>query len=218
METDQTQQNPQIARQPEVSFPEPREPQGKGSNIKIIIAVVGVILILLAGGWFVLGNNSGESATPSPTPNDGLSSFPTIAPTEMPSSTPTPTPEPVEKSEVKIEVLNGTGVPGEAGFLQGELEDLGFEDITARNADSQDATETVATYSRDLSTAVADEITAMLEKVYKSVRTKKATISGDYDVSIVTGPRADKATATSSAKATATATATAKATASPVGQ
>lgn len=216
METDQIQQNSPIPRQPEVSFPQPREPQSKGSNMKIIIAVVGVILILVAGGWFILGNNSGESSTPSPTPNDGLSSFPTPVPTEMPTSSPTVAPEPVEKSEIKVEVLNGTGVPGEAGFLQGELEDLGFEDITASNADSQDATETVATYSRDLSSEVVDEITAMLEKVYKTVRTRKATVSGDYDVSIVTGPRADKASAT--ATASAKATATAKATASPIAE
>lgn len=203
METDNQAQNPPIPHQPEVSFPQPREPQGN-NNIKIIIAVVGVILILVAGGWLVLGNTGGgASQTPTPTPNGGLTTFPTTAPTPTPSATPTP--EPVDKSEIRIEILNGTGVPGEASFLQGELEDLGFEEITAGNADTQDAGETTVTYSRDLSPAISDEITEALEEIYETVRTRTATISGDYDVSIVTGPRASTgASATTSPTPTAT--------------
>lgn len=172
--------------------------------MKVIIAVIGVILILVAGGWFILGNNSGSGATPSPTPNSGLSTFPTPAATETPAPSPTPDAEPVDKSEISIEVLNGTGVPGEAGYLQGELEDLGFEDITAGNADDQDATETVATYSRELSAEVADEITERLEELYETVRTRRATISGDFDVSITTGTRKN-----ASPRATSTASPTA---------
>lgn len=216
METEfQTQPVP---HQPEVSFPQPREPQGKGSNAKIIIAVIGVILILVAGGWFILGNNSGDGATASPTPNSGLSTFPTPEATSTPEPTPTEEAKPVDKSEISIEVLNGTGVPGEASFLQGELEDIGFEDTTAGNADDQDATETVATYSRELSATVADEITAKLEELYETVRTRRATITGDFDVSITTGTRKKDSKATSSPKASASAKASATPTASPDGE
>lgn len=213
MEMNQPQ--PPIPHQPEVSFPQPREPQSKGSNAKVIIAVVGVIIILVVGGWFILGNNAGGDDTPSPTPNGGLSTFPTPAQTSTPEPTATATPEPVDKSEIKIEVLNGTGVPGEASFLQGELEELGYEDITAGNADEQDATDTVATYSRDLSAEVADEITERLEALYEKVTTRRATISGGYDISITTGTRkksgssaTSSPTASSRARSSATPTAT----------
>jgi hypothetical protein len=203
-------QSQQAPVNPPVSFPQPREPEGKSKTMKIIIAVVGVIIIMAVGGWFVLGNNSGGGASASPTPGNGLSAFPTPSTTEAPTTSPTPTAAPVNKSEVKIEVLNGTGVPGEAGFLQKALEGLGFEEITAGNADSQDETETVATYSRDLSPVIADEITEKLEELYTTVRTRRATISGGYDVSITTGPRKGAA-----ATAKASATATPKTTATP---
>lgn len=207
-----------IPSQPEVSFPHPRQPEPKSSNAKVIIAVIGVIVIILLGGWFILGNSSGDES-PTPTPSDGLTDFPTPASTPTPAPTASSTPAPVDKSEIKVEVLNGTGVPGEAGFLQDELEKLGFEDITAGNADEQEATETIATYSRELSAAVADEITARLEELYEKVRTRRATVSGDFDLTITTGPRkkssAASASPTASAKASASPTATSKATASP---
>lgn len=200
---------------PPVSFPQPREPEGKSKGMRIVIAIIGVILIMAAGGWFILGNNSGSGATASPTPGNGLSAFPTPSVTESPTEAPTSTPEPMDKSKVRIEVLNGTGVPGEAGFLQTALEGMGFEEITAGNADSQNATEAVATYSRDLSPALADEITAKLETLYTTVRTRRATISGDFDLTITTGPRKGGAAATATPKASATATPKASATASP---
>lgn len=190
----------------DVSFPQPKEPASKGLNVKIIIAVVGVIVIILVGGWLILGSSSGGSQTPSPTPGGGLSPFPSPK-TTTPSPEPTPSASPMAKSEIKIEVLNGTGVPGEASFLQKELEKLGFEDIEAGNADEQDAKETVATYSREISPEVADEITARLEELYEKVRTRRATVSGGFDISITTGPR-KKGSATASPKATAKASAT----------
>ncbi len=115
---------------------------------------------------------------------------------------------------MRIEVLNGTGIPGAASFLQDELKDLGFEDIEAGNADNQDQEETIVTYSRELNSAIADEITKKLEELYDSVRTRKATLSGDFDVSITTGPRKG-GTATASPKATTTSSPKASATASP---
>lgn len=208
--------NPNFPSQPEVSFPQPRGPEAKSSNAKIIIAVVGIIAIILLGGWFILGNSSG-SESPSPTPSDGLTNFPSPATTATPTPSATSSPSPVDKSKIKVEILNGTGVPGEASFLQKELEGLGFEDITAGNADEQSQTETVATYSRELSATVADEITARLGELYEKVKTRRATVSGDFDLTITTGPRKKTSGATSSptAKASASPTATAKVTPSP---
>ena len=210
---------------PQVSFPQPREPEGKSKSLRIIIAVIGVILIVLVGGWFILGNNNGTgTATPSPS-SEGLSSFPTPettrTPSPTPSASPSASPKAVDKSAIKVEVLNGTGIPGEAGFLQTELKKLGFTDITAGNADQQDQTETIVTYSRDLSADVADELTAKLEELYTTVKTRKATLSGDFDISITTGPRKAKTgasaspTASTSAKSSGTPKPTTSPTATP---
>lgn len=193
--------------QHEVSFPEPKQKNGngRGSILKWIIVFVGIIVIVGGGILFLANSQNRSDTTTSPTPDNGsLSTFPTPEPTVEPTLTPTATPAPVDKASVKVNVLNGTGTPGGAGFLQVELEKIDFEDIEVGNADSQNETTTTVTYTRDLSPAISDEITALLEKLYDKVETKKASISGGFDVKIVTG---DRKSSSSTAKATATPTA-----------
>lgn len=214
MEESQSQAQP-MPHQPEVSFPQPKEAGSSASNKKTIIAVIGVILIIVVGGWFVLGNSSGGSSSPSPSPTGALSAFPTPE-VQTPTPSATPSPSPVAKDQLKVEVLNGTGVPGEAGFLQKELEEMGFENIDTGNADKQDATETMATYSRELNSATADELTAKLEELYEKVRTRRASISGGFDISITTGPRKTSKTASPKATATSTSSPTSSPTATPL--
>lgn len=183
----------------------PRRSGGKGFP-KWIAAVIGVMLILAIGGFFI-ARSLGEATDAEPSPSGGgLSTFPT------PDSTTTPEPTPetreVEKSEVRIEVLNGTGTPGEASFLQGELEELGYEEIEVANAESQDETTTTVTFADDLPEEIVEEITEALEEIYDSVETETGGLSGDLDIRILTGPRSGAATsspsATSSPRATST--------------
>lgn len=210
MENDniQTQNQPvQPEVRPSVGFPEtPRKKSG--GFPKWIIAVVGVLLILAVGGFFISRSlGSSEETEPTTTPA-GLSSLPT------PNVTSTPTPEAVEevdKSEVSIEVLNGTGTAGEATFLQGELEDLGYEEIEVGNATSQNETETTVTISNDMPDEIVDELTEALEDIYDEVTVSRGTVSGGFDIRILTGPRAGaspRASATASPRASATASPT----------
>lgn len=189
--TDPVRQEPTIRAQASDS---PRGRGGKGFP-KWIAAVIGVMLILAIGGFFIV-RSLGEPEETEPTPTgSGLSTFPTPATT--PSSDPSPSPEArdIERSEVKIEVLNGTGTAGEASFLQGELEDLGYEDIEVANADSQDETVTTVTFANDLPEEIVDEITEVLEDIYAEVETQSGSVSGGFDIRILTGPRAGAASA-----------------------
>jgi len=180
---------PQL-NQPQVSFPAPNETAGKQGITKWVIAIVGIVVIVIAGVLFIMqGRNGGEEATPSPTPQEGLSTFPTPEPEATPEPTSTPEPEPVDKAKIKVEVLNGTGTPGDAGLAKSELEDLGFEDILADNAEDQDETETTITYSRDLSPAIIDEIVESLEQIFNEVKTRKGTVAGDFDIRVLTGTK-----------------------------
>jgi len=208
---DPVRQEPTIRPPVSTGAPDtPNRKKGKGFP-KWIIALIGVILILAIGGFFIANSlgNASEEASPSPT-TAGLSTFPT--PEVIPTSEPSPTPAEIDKSEVKIEVLNGTGTPGEASFLKGKLEGLGFGNIEAANADSQDETTTTVTYSRDLPQILTDEITNELEDLYGSVEVKTGTVSGGFDVRILTGPRIG---ATSTPKATASPSPSASPTATP---
>lgn len=117
----------------------------------------------------------------------------------------TPKEEVVDKKSVSISVLNGTGITGEAAYLQDKLEALGYTDIKVGNAPKQDYVETVVKFSSSLSKSVVDEIVAELKKIYKEVKTQTG-VAGSYDIEITTGLRTGqtpKATVTPTPKPSA---------------
>lgn len=156
--------------------------QKKSAN-KWLYILIG--LLLIGGlGTFMFLRSSGE-VEPTPTPSFG------VIPVEdgpVTTATPTATPEPVDKSELKVEIQNGTGIPGEAGFLQTKLKALGFTDITAGNASSTDHTDTTVTFGKDVPVAVQDEIKEELEGLYKKVVLKTSSTQ-TVDILVITGLR-----------------------------
>lgn len=175
MDEDQKQGQQTQAQGPTVNPQRPQRKKGSGKRWLIIIA----ILIVAAVGIFLIvrGTRQQPEASPTPTP---------FEPTQ--TTEPTEAPEPVDREDVSIEIFNGTGIAGEAVFLQEELEDLGYEDIEVGNASSQDYEETQVTFSSDLSEAVIDEITELLEDTYQDVSVDTDS-DADVDVSIITGLR-----------------------------
>lgn len=178
--------------QPEVGFPQPQDaPKGKSKAIKWIVALIGIVIIVAGGAFFILQdvNNSDGSEVAGTSTGDGLTTFPTPEPSSSPTPEPTATPEPVNKEDLKIEVLNGTGTPGDAGYLQKKLEDLGYTNTEAGNADEQDQTTTTITFSRDIPTNIVDELKSSLEGFYEDVTTRTSTLSDGVDIRITTGTR-----------------------------
>ncbi len=197
-QTSQYVQNPQPRT--DIGFPSggTKENWSKSSIVKWVFVIVGIFLIAIAGVWYVFNSSMGSGGTsPSPTSSSELRSFATLEPEVEP--TPSPTPEPISKSDIRINILNGTGKAGEASFLKGELEDAGYENIEIANAPSQDETRTTATFSEKVGQDEVDEITKILEDIYETVRVRKSEISGDFDIEILTGPR-KKSEASSSTK------------------
>ncbi|MDO8340489.1 MAG: LytR C-terminal domain-containing protein, partial [Candidatus Woesebacteria bacterium] len=135
---------------------------------------------------------------------------------ETPTPLPTNTPAPVKKSEISIEIQNGTGITGEAAYLQEKLKVLGYSDIKVGNASSTDNTETTVTFSKTTPQTVQDEIKKELEKIYKTVNVKTSSTQ-TVDILIVTGLRGtqtSKPSTTATPKASGTATPKPSATAS----
>lgn len=168
------------------------EKKKKGGLLKWIIAILGVVLILGIGGFFIMGALNSDDTSNEDEPS--LSSLervetPEPAPTEEPTPEPTTEPEDVDKAEIVISILNGTGTPGDAGYLQDLLEAEGYETITTGNNDTQEETVTTVTFSRDLAKSIKDEITNLLEDTYEEVTVKERTFSNDTEIEIVTGPK-----------------------------
>ncbi len=211
-EDQQTNQMPEpieVEKNPEVGFPI-AQPKPKGKINKLVIFAL-VLLLLVGGGIFLFSRESKED-------NSGISPTPTVEGISGPTSTPeeTATPSPVDKTDVSIEIQNGTGIPGEAAYLQGILKSMGFSDITVGNAAADNHETTTVTFASSLSSALKDEITKKLESIYKDVDTKTSSTQ-KTDALIVTGLKkgaTPKPTATATPTPT-TPTATSEATITP---
>lgn len=199
MEQDQQAIQQPVATPPQehVGFPAPSTESSdkKSGFIKWIIAGVGVVAIIIIGVFFVMRSPSDDSSNDTNDSADAggdvLSTFPTLESAETPQPTATPTPKPVDKAEIKIEILNGTGTPGDAGFVSKELVAIDFDadNIEAANADDQEETTTTITYSRELPQSLIDEIVEALTTSFGKIKTRKGTVSGDFDIRILTGPK-----------------------------
>lgn len=195
---------------PKVGFPM-AQPKPKGRINKLVIFAL-VLLLLVGGGIFLFSRGSKED-------NSGISPTPTVEGLSGTTSTPTETvtPSPADKSDVSIEIQNGTGIPGEAAYLQGVLKSLGYSDIKVGNAADENHQTTTVTFAKSLSAAVVDEITKKLESTYKDVETKTSSTQ-KTDVLIVTGLKkgvTPKPTTTATPTPTKTTTPTATPTAIP---
>lgn len=185
-----------------VSFP--TIGQNKKSGAPKTLLVLG-ILILVGILGFAIFKSSSNKTEPKPTPTVST------APVETPSPSPTSTVKPVDKGKIKVQVQNGTGIPGEAAYLQTQLKSLGYTNVNVGNAGTQDETVTTVTFSKSPSSDVVDEITKKLKEIYKEVEVKTSSTSAT-DVLIVTGLKKGstaKPSASPTIKASATPTPTA---------
>jgi len=201
-ETQSVQETPETNESSSrVSFPTVGQPKKSGGPKTLL--VLG-ILILVGVLGYVIFKNASNKATPEPT------ALGTIAPLETATPIVTSSPKPADKSKVKIQVQNGTGITGEAAYLQTQLKNLGYTNVSVGNASSQSETVTTATFVKSLSADAVDEITKRLKEVYKEVEVK-TTSTATNDVVIVTGLRKGvtaKPSATATPKASVTPTAT----------
>ena len=118
-----------------------------------IFAGVGIFIVLVLGGLYLLGSNvkkqqALDNTSPVAKNMPTTTPVPTLLPTSEPSvaalsptgggkksPTPTKTPE-IDRSELKIAVLNGSGVAGAAKGTSSYLNGLGYTIKRVGNADN----------------------------------------------------------------------------------
>lgn len=193
MEGDQNFQNQQasVPQSSGVSFPTVNETPKKSGGAKTLL-IIGILVLVAILGFVIYKSatkNNNEVASTEPTPYDNLTE--PVANNQVLSATSTPAPSATpstDRSKVAIQVQNGTGISGEAAYLQTQLGKLGYTDIKVGNASSTGATVTTVSFSSSLDSGVVAEITAKLKTLYTTVTTTSST-STTYDVVIVTGLR-----------------------------
>lgn len=111
--------------------------------------------------------------TPSPTP----------VPTEVPSSTESAQ---LDRNSVTLQVLNGSGVAGQADLVKKLLNSFGYNNIETGNAQTQRARTTLVIFSKTLPQEIRTQILTEMEELFVDVSSQEAT-SPQFDIVIITG-------------------------------
>jgi hypothetical protein len=155
----------------------PYQSQQQKSNKILPTIIVVAVLVAAFAGWFFI--------TQQPKKTDKVDDV------VIEKKEPSPTEKPkIEKTSVKIQVINGTGTPGQAGVVVTALEDAGYnsENIKTGNADKYDNATTSITARSNF-----EEIVNDIKNVLKATFDKITIISpnldenSEFDVVIVTG-------------------------------
>ena len=170
------------------------QPEAGNKKKTPMIIVVIIIILALVGGYFIF----------RPTQNKDKSGTSVVGKT---SPTPTPTEKPkINKESVKIQVLNGTGTPGQAGTAVEALTKAGYkaENIKTGNAEEFDQTTTAVAY-KDGFKDTADDIKETLKTSFDNITIESTQLDKDneFDIVVTTGGKIfEEATSTPAPKPT----------------
>jgi len=153
-----------------------KEKKGRNTVLIVSIAVSLVGVVLLAGIFFYQ-----QFWHKSPTAPLGK---PTVVKI-YPSVTPSP---PISKEKVSIQVLNGSGVQGEALRIKNLMIDAGFNEVTTGNAEKV-RVGTLVEYSTQSAFFAQQEVKELLLKNYETVDFVEQEASGSSDIVITTGTK-----------------------------
>ncbi|MBU0569414.1 LytR C-terminal domain-containing protein [Patescibacteria group bacterium] len=157
--------------------------KGRGSGLKVVIitAVVLAILGVIAGGVFYYQTGFNKE-TETGVEEKELNEAPVT--TEAPE----PAPREVDLSELSVEILNGSGIAGEAGKVDTLLTDLNFKETETGNADSYDYTTTVVSLKEGVSSEVYSKIEGALSENYALEKSDDVLEDdSEYDIKIIVG-------------------------------
>ncbi|GFP21857.1 hypothetical protein HKBW3S06_01083, partial [Candidatus Hakubella thermalkaliphila] len=150
--------------------------------------------IYLAGRWFFVGGKAQEVAPEvttkaEPAPPTKVEKAPEAKPSPPPKVERAPEAKPsleIDKSKIKIQVLNGNGVAGEAARIADVLKGSGFDIQAIADADYDAYPHTFIRHKPgqgDIANAVAQEI----EKFYPALLYPNLSPDADIDIVLILG-------------------------------
>ena len=104
------------------------------------------------------------------------------------SSEPTPAPKP-DREMLKIQILNGRGIPGAANEAKKVLEDLGYRDIATGNASSYDFKNTEVATTKDKADYLELLIKDLSDTYQATSSAQQLKDESDFDAVIVVGEK-----------------------------
>lgn len=157
---------------------EQASPVTKGPvNTAVLAVIIGAVIIggLFVGGLLVSNKTIPFISSPTPTPT------PTATPT------PTPTPTPLDLSQFDLQVLNGTGTPGQASDVQELLQKAGFQEVDTGNADRYDYELTQVQLSPQAPSQLYQAIVDSLGEDFTATLSSQLDEDSQFDAIVITG-------------------------------
>lgn len=161
--------------------PGPVSPKASGPNPFVIIIPGFFLLGALLGGIFFYQKSFSGKAQPTPTPSsydNMISSSPLAAPTPQAN---------LDLSKYPINVMNGSGIAGQANAVKSILTSAGFTVSATGNASSYDFTKTVIKAKSDVPAAFITQLTAALSKSYVLDTNQSLATSSADEVEVIIG-------------------------------
>lgn len=158
------------------------------TNKKVILSLIffalALALLLFVLFKFVLGSKKIEQpATETTTTTTEITETTESAKEASPAMETEESKAP--KENLKVKVLNGSGVTGLASKVKEQLVKIGFKEITTGNA-PESAIKTVVTFNTKVSSQIQNEVTDLLKKEFESVEVTQKENS-DLDIEITLG-------------------------------
>lgn len=153
--------------------------QEKKGNKKTVIVIIVIIVAIIIGGFFYLQQSKKTDQTKETTEIT----------TEIKKPSPTEKPE-IDRKSIKIQVLNGTGTPGQAGTVVDDLKSAGYDSDNIKTANAEEYDKTITTISiKKGFDYVADDIKDVLKSDFDEIRIDSTELDTDseFDVVITTG-------------------------------
>lgn len=155
-------------------------PNKSFSSLAWWIIIPGIFLLgALLGGiiFYQKGISKGEGLTASPTPA-----------TEDFTQTPSPSPAAkLDLTKFSVNILNGSGIAGEAGKAKDLLTTAGFKVSGTGNASSYSFTKTIVKAKSSVDAAFVSKLVETLGKNYSVDKTQTLPDSSTDDVQVVVG-------------------------------
>ena len=147
----------------------------KNFVISFILAFIVVFGInQIQSGGIKLPDFISQRQNPTPTPTTVVN---------PPTNTPTPTPN-IKRENVRIKILNGSGIRGQAGQLQDFLEEKGYQEILTSNADNFDFERTEIHYKKE---SILNLVKQDLQELAPNPALKNLEEDSAADIIIITG-------------------------------
>lgn len=154
--------------------------KGSKKGLFLVVILIALTVALVSGGIMVYRRTmSSQVAISSPELEDQL-----LEEEALPEATPTPE---LDRSELTVQVLNGSGTPGFAGEAKGYLEGLGYEEVDTGNADSYDYEESVIAIKESKKEYLSMLKADLVEKYLVAAKTETLDEDDDFDVIITLG-------------------------------